>query len=150
MRGHLIEAYRILRGLDNVDVKTTYPLVGGMRTLGHSLRVKGRYFRIEMRTIFSSQRVVNLWNSLLQQAAEAKSLSLFETEIDSHSREGDNDEKGPVNAGLRVSYFNARRKLLMGERGSANAVINVVEENVRNDTNVTLEEGLFYVSYKEA
>ena len=35
-----------------------------------------------MRRNFFSQRVVNLWNSLPQKAVEARSLSVFKTEID--------------------------------------------------------------------
>ena len=36
-----------------------------------------------MRRNFFSQRVVNLWNSLPQNAVEARSLGVFKTEIDS-------------------------------------------------------------------
>jgi len=56
--------------------------VGETRTHGHNLRVKGRSFKTEMRMYFFSQRVVNLWNSLPQRAVEARSLSVFKTEID--------------------------------------------------------------------
>ena len=59
-----------------------FPLVGETRIRGHSLRVKGRPFRTEMRRNFFSQRVVNLWNSLAQRAVEARSLNVFKTEID--------------------------------------------------------------------
>ena len=59
-----------------------FPLVGEARIQGHSLRVKGRPFRTEMRRNFFSQRQENLWNSLLQKAVEARSLSVFKTEID--------------------------------------------------------------------
>jgi len=82
MRGDLIETYRILRGMDRVDVERMFPLVGKTRTRGHNLRLKGRSFKSEMRRNFFCQRLVSLWNSLPQTAAEAKSLSVFKTEID--------------------------------------------------------------------
>ena len=41
MRGDQVETYRILRGLDRVDVERMFPLVGETRTRGHKLRVKG-------------------------------------------------------------------------------------------------------------
>ena len=82
MRGDLIETYRILRGLDRMEVERMFPLVGKTRTRGHNLRLKGRSFKTEMRRNFFSQRVVNLWNSLPQKAVEARSLSVFKTEID--------------------------------------------------------------------
>ena len=63
-------------------VERMFPLVGKTRTRGHNLRLKGRSFKTEMRRNFFSQRVVNLWNSLLQKAVEARSLSVFKTEID--------------------------------------------------------------------
>ena len=65
-----------------MDVGRMFPLVGKTRTRGHNLRLKGRSFKTEMRRNFFRQRVVNLWNSLLQKAVEAKSLSVFKAEID--------------------------------------------------------------------
>jgi len=77
-----IKSYRILRGLDRVDVERMFPLVGKDRTRGHNVRLKGRSFKTEMRRNFFSQRVLNLWNSLPQRAVEAESLSVFKMEID--------------------------------------------------------------------
>ena len=77
MRENLIETYRILRGLDKLDVERMFPPVGGQ-----NLRVKGRPFKTERRRTFFSQRLVNLWNSLPQRAVEARSGSVFNTEID--------------------------------------------------------------------
>ena len=82
MRGDLIETYRILRGLDRMDVERMFPLVGKTRTRGHNLRLKGRSCKTEMRRNFFSQRVVNLWNSLPQKAVEGRSLTVFKTAID--------------------------------------------------------------------
>jgi len=65
-----------------VDVGKLFPLVGETRTRGHSLRVKERPFRTEMRRNFFSQRVVGLWISLPQRAVETRWLSVFKTEID--------------------------------------------------------------------
>ena len=78
----IIETYRILRGLDRVDMKRMFPRVGKTRTKGHNLRLKGRSFKTEMRRNFFSQRMVNLWNSLPQRAVEVRSLGVFKTEID--------------------------------------------------------------------
>jgi len=79
MRGDLIETYRILRGLDRVDLERMFPPFGKTGTRGYNLRLKGRSFKTELRKNFFSQRVVNLWNALPQ---EARSLSVFKTEID--------------------------------------------------------------------
>jgi len=82
MRGDLIETYRILRGLDGVAMERMFPRVGKTRSRGHKLRLKGRSFKTEMRRNFSSQRMVNVWNSLPQKTVEARSFTVFNTKID--------------------------------------------------------------------
>ena len=82
MRGDLIETYKIIKGLDTSEAGNMFPMLGESRTRGHSLRIRGRLFRTEMRKNFFSQRVVNLWNSLPQRAVEANSLNTFKRELD--------------------------------------------------------------------
>ena len=82
LRGDLIETYKILKGLERLDAGRLFPMLGESRTRGHSLRIRGRPFRMEMRKNFFSQRVVNLWNSLPQKAVEANSLDAFKRELD--------------------------------------------------------------------
>ena len=52
------------------------------RTRGHSLRIQGRPFRMEMRRHFFTQRVVSLWNSLLQEVVDAKTLNALKRRLD--------------------------------------------------------------------
>ncbi|XP_055487508.1 anaphase-promoting complex subunit 15 isoform X1 [Leucoraja erinacea] len=54
-----------------------FPLVEESGTRGQSFRIKERSFRKEMKRNLFRQRVVNLWNSLPQQAVEAMSLDIF-------------------------------------------------------------------------
>ena len=82
MRGNLIETYKIIKGLDKLDAGKMFPMLGESRTRGHSLRIKGRSFKTEVRKKLFTQRVVNLWNSLPQRAVEAKSLDGFKRELD--------------------------------------------------------------------
>ena len=60
-----------------VDSERMFPMVEGSRTRGHSLRIRGKPFRTEGRRNFFTQRVVNVWNSLPQKVAEAKTLCDF-------------------------------------------------------------------------
>ena len=78
----LVYRYKILKGLDRLDAGKMFPMLGESRTRGHSLRIRGRPFRTEMRKNFFTQRVVNLWNSLPQKAVEANSLDVFKRELD--------------------------------------------------------------------
>ena len=66
MRGDLTETYKILTGLDRVNSERMFPMVGESRARGHSLKIRGKPFRIEVRRNFFTQRVVNVWNSVPQ------------------------------------------------------------------------------------
>ena len=82
VRGDLIEIYKILTGLDRVDSERIFPLVGESRTRGHSLRIRGKPFRTEVRRNFFTQRVVNMWDSLPQNVVEAKTFSDFKKKLE--------------------------------------------------------------------
>ena len=56
-------------------------MVGESRTRGHSLKIRGKHFRMEVRSFFT-QRVVNVRNSLPQNVGEAKMLSDFKKKLD--------------------------------------------------------------------
>ena len=49
MSGDFIENFKFLTGLDRVETRRIFPMVGESRTRGHSLRIQGRPFRTEMR-----------------------------------------------------------------------------------------------------
>ena len=82
LRGDLMETYKMMRGLDRVEVERFFPLSKEVRTRGHSLKIKGGRFRTELRRNFFSQRVVNLWNSLPTEVVEATSLNMFKARMD--------------------------------------------------------------------
>ena len=82
MREDLIETYKILTMLVRVDSERMSPMVEKSRTRGHSLRIRGKPFRTEVRRNFFIQRVVNVWNSLPQNVVEAKTLRDFKKKLD--------------------------------------------------------------------
>lgn len=50
MRGDLIEVYKIMRGIDRVDVSRLFPLrLGEVNTRGHDFRLKGERFKGNIR-----------------------------------------------------------------------------------------------------
>ena len=57
-------------------------MVGECRTRGHSLRIRGKVCRTEVRQNVFTQRVVNVWNSLPQSLVQAKTLSDFKKKLD--------------------------------------------------------------------
>ena len=59
-----------------------FPMVGEFRAIGHSLRIRGKPFRTEVRRNFFTQRVVNVWNSLPLKVVEAKMFSDLKKKLD--------------------------------------------------------------------
>ena len=56
MRADQIEVYKMIKGLDKVDVERMLPLVGHSRMRGQSLRIRGSKFKTELRRSYFSQR----------------------------------------------------------------------------------------------
>ena len=82
MRGDQIEVYKMIKGMDKVDMERMLLLVGHSMSKGHSLKIRGSKFKTELRRNYFSQRVVNLWNSLSQSAVDAGTVSKFKEELD--------------------------------------------------------------------
>ena len=57
-------------------------MVGESRSRGHSLRIRCKPFRTEVRRNFFIQRLANVWNSLPQKVVEAKPLYDFKKKLD--------------------------------------------------------------------
>ena len=68
MRGDLIQAYRIMKGIDKVEMEHFFELDdgGGYDLRGHSLKVKVRRSRLQLRQGYFSQRVVGYIESAQQ------------------------------------------------------------------------------------
>jgi hypothetical protein len=62
-RGDMIDMYKYMHGLYDVD-RPHFELATHRDTRGHSLKVNKGHCRLNVRSNFFSQRVVNLWNSL--------------------------------------------------------------------------------------
>ena len=64
LRGDLIEVYKIMRGIDQLDSQYLFPNVGESKTRGHRFTVRGeRYKRVQRCNIFT-HRVVGVWKEL--------------------------------------------------------------------------------------
>ena len=81
-RGDLIEVFKLLKGLTNVDYRNFFQLVINSRTRGHSYKLVKSRSKLEIRSKFFSQRVINSWNSLSQHVVEAESVNSFKNRLD--------------------------------------------------------------------
>ena len=60
VRGDLIETYKSIKGLIMLEARNIFLMLGESRIRGHSLRIRGKPFRTEMRKHFFTQRIVTL------------------------------------------------------------------------------------------
>ena len=78
--------FKLLNGLEQVDYSTFFKLAEDTKTRGHSLKLfKPTLVKnLNCRSQFFSQRVINDWNSLPRNVVNAKTVSQFKSELDSH------------------------------------------------------------------
>ena len=89
-RGDLIETFKMLKGLERVDSSKFFQLTdSNSRTRGHPLKIYKSSLKKNLgyRKHFFSQRVVNSWNALPEAVVNAKTVSAFKRELDSHWKE---------------------------------------------------------------
>jgi len=82
VRGDLIEAYKILKGKDQVNYKNFFEIQSSSRTRGHNCRIVKQRSHLDIRKYFFSQRVVNAWNKLPQVVVDAESVNSFKNKLD--------------------------------------------------------------------
>ena len=81
MRGDLIDIFKILK-LDRVDSERMIRMVRVSRIRHHSLRIRGKPLRTEVRRIFFYPESDECVESIPQNVAEAKMLSDFRKKLD--------------------------------------------------------------------
>jgi hypothetical protein len=75
-----------MHGLYDVD-RPHFELPTHRDTRGHSLKVNKGHCRLNVRSNFFSQYVVNLWNSLPESTIMAPTLNSFKFRLDNHWRD---------------------------------------------------------------
>ena len=84
VRGDLIQAYRIMKGIDKVEMEHFFELDDGG---GYDLRFREVGFNCDKDTL--RQRVVCAWNSLPASVVEASSVIMFKKRLDDWSQDVD-------------------------------------------------------------
>jgi ribonuclease P/MRP protein subunit RPP40 len=81
IRGDLIEVFKILRGIDNVDERLFFSKAIS-NTRGHDLKLYKHSCRLDCRKYCFSHRVVEIWNKLLDSAVTCITVNSFKNRID--------------------------------------------------------------------
>ena len=78
----MIEVYKIMHGVENVDRETFFSLSQNTRTQGHPMKLIGGRSGTNTRKYFFTQRIVKLWNALPQDVVMATHLDGFKRGLD--------------------------------------------------------------------
>jgi len=84
LRSDLIEAYKMIRGLDRVDSESIFPRMVKTGTQGHSSKLWDDRYRTDVRGRFFTQRVVRAWNALPVTVMDSPTLREFKWSLDKH------------------------------------------------------------------
>ena len=89
LRGDMIEVFKILHGLEDINPDNLFIMSHNTDTRGHQFKIfKKRMNKgLNIRKNFFSQRVVNAWNALPQEVVNAKSTNQFKSKIDQFWKE---------------------------------------------------------------
>jgi len=81
-RGDLIEIYKILRNIEDIDYRKFFIRADSVQLRGHNYNLYKNRSLKQCRMCFFSHRVVNCWNLLPQEVADAPSLEVFKNRLD--------------------------------------------------------------------
>ena len=81
-RGDMIEVYKILHGIYDKEARLTLERNEQGITRGHSMKLKTKRSRYDIRKFSFSVRIVNNWNSLEEQIVTASTLNGFKNRLD--------------------------------------------------------------------
>ena len=102
-RGDLLQAYRVLNGVDSVDPSLWFtmarqredgPAAEATRQPAGFMNIKRGEGRNEIRKNFWSQRVIDPWNTLPDEVKQAETLNAFKNGIDNLRQKQNNTVLG--------------------------------------------------------
>jgi len=84
IRGDMIETYKLLSGKYDRSATPTLPVAGAAVTRGHNLTLHKFGARYDLRKYYFTNRVVNIWNSLLLviNVISADTVNCFKSRLD--------------------------------------------------------------------
>ena len=80
-RSDMIQVYRIIKGVDNIETTTFFTLNQNQRTRGHSFKLNKPRANSSLRLNSFSMRVINDWNDLTNETVNSKTLNAFKTNL---------------------------------------------------------------------
>ena len=84
LRGDLIETFKIVKGVEDVDAAVFFQRASTGTQRDHDMKIFKQRSRLNSSSKFFSQKIVNYWNSLPHHVAEADSINAFKNRIDNY------------------------------------------------------------------
>ena len=81
-RCDMIQIFKMVHGLDELDPSHFFEIVSESRTRGHKYKIAKKKFNSKLRFCSFSQRVITEWNSLPSYVVESSSLNLFKSNLE--------------------------------------------------------------------
>ena len=81
-RGEMIEVFKMFNMKEDTDNKIFFELSDSSSTRGHSLKLKTKSCRKDIRKNFFSMRVITEWNLLPELVVRAPSINYFKNRLD--------------------------------------------------------------------
>ena len=82
LRGDLIQVFKIIKGIDNMDCSKYFTIDRSNYTRGNGCKIVGKAFNSHESKIFFFHRVVNLWNGLPREVIDCNTVETFKSRID--------------------------------------------------------------------
>ncbi len=84
-KGDMILVYKILHlYLEGVQWRDFFQMADTSRLRGHSLKLKKKRSRLDLRKFTFSQRVMNMWNDLPANVVTAPTTKVFKKLLEAH------------------------------------------------------------------
>jgi hypothetical protein len=81
-RNDMLQTFRIIKGIDCIDINDFFELNTDTRTRGHAFKLKKLRATSRQRNSCFSFTVVSNWNALSNEAVSSTSLNAFKTQLD--------------------------------------------------------------------
>ena len=81
-RADLLEVFRMYRGLSTTSFVSMFTLSSNTTTRGHTAKITKNRCRLDLRRHFFSERVIDRWNRLPQQAIDSPTINAFKSRLD--------------------------------------------------------------------
>ena len=88
VRGDLIQVFKIIKGIDNMDYTKYFSIDRSGYTRGNGCKIIGKSFNSNESKNFFFNRIVNLWNGLPRDVVECNTVDTFKRHLDVYFASG--------------------------------------------------------------